>query len=324
MATAVDSSMVSCAASRRRNPRTRRIRDTCSAYRPLRTPSNVDVATAATPPPPAPRTPTRANWDPPVNNSADIATVCQTVSPAETETAEADGVGAGRDADGQGLARDRAHRRRVRRPRRRDRAAFDLGPRVHPRMVTQVRDPAPPGVRGTEHPLIGPPPTEITFGYVSLSSRVVGFPNPVNEKAARVVAGLVVVTALAALVTQSGWLLWLLAAGFLLRVLSGPRFSPFGPARRPRSSRRGRPPEAGPRTSEAVRAGSRSRVRTGRRDQRHPRREHPRVGPGGPAHRRRSARVGVRVLPRLLDLRPASARRDDPRVRVRGVLVGSR
>ena len=27
---------------------------------------------------------------------------------------------------------------------------------------------------------------------------------------------------------QAGWLLWLLAAGFLLRVLSGPRFSPFG------------------------------------------------------------------------------------------------
>ena len=57
---------------------------------------------------------------------------------------------------------------------------------------------------------------------------VVTFPNPVNEKAARVVAGLVVVTALTALVLQAGWLLWLLALGFLLRVLSGPRFSPFG------------------------------------------------------------------------------------------------
>jgi|SRR6478735_345175 hypothetical protein len=61
-----------------------------------------------------------------------------------------------------------------------------------------------------------------------ISSRFVGFPNPVNEKAARVVAGLVAVTALVALVSQSVWLLWLLAAGFLLRVLSGPRFSPFG------------------------------------------------------------------------------------------------
>ena len=58
-----------------------------------------------------------------------------------------------------------------------------------------------------------------------ISSRIVGFPNPVNEKAARVVAGLVVLTAVTALVFQAGWLLWLLAAGFLLRVLSGPRFS---------------------------------------------------------------------------------------------------
>ncbi len=54
------------------------------------------------------------------------------------------------------------------------------------------------------------------------------FPNPVNEKAARVVAGLVVVTALVALVFQASWLVWVLAAGFLLRVLSGPRFDPFG------------------------------------------------------------------------------------------------
>lgn len=61
-----------------------------------------------------------------------------------------------------------------------------------------------------------------------ISSRLVGFPNAVNEKAARVVAGLVVLTALTALVFQVGWLLWLLAAGFLLRVLAGPRFSPFG------------------------------------------------------------------------------------------------
>jgi hypothetical protein len=61
-----------------------------------------------------------------------------------------------------------------------------------------------------------------------ISRRLLEFPNPVNEKAARVVAGLVVVTAAVALVFQAGWLLWLLALGFLLRVLSGPRFSPFG------------------------------------------------------------------------------------------------
>lgn len=54
------------------------------------------------------------------------------------------------------------------------------------------------------------------------------FPNPVNEKAARVVAGLVLVTAVLALVLGAEWLVWVLAAGFLLRVLSGPRFDPFG------------------------------------------------------------------------------------------------
>ena len=63
---------------------------------------------------------------------------------------------------------------------------------------------------------------------MSTISGLVGFPNPVNEKAARVVAGLVVLTALTALLIQADWLLWLLALGFLLRVLSGPRFSPFG------------------------------------------------------------------------------------------------
>ena len=55
----------------------------------------------------------------------------------------------------------------------------------------------------------------------SISGGLIGFPNPVNEKAARVVAGLVVLTALSALLLQAGWLLWLMAVGFLLRVLSG-------------------------------------------------------------------------------------------------------
>ena len=63
---------------------------------------------------------------------------------------------------------------------------------------------------------------------MSSISGPVGFPNRVNEKAARVVAGLVVLTAACALLLQAGWLLWLMALGFLLRVLSGPRFSPFG------------------------------------------------------------------------------------------------
>lgn len=54
------------------------------------------------------------------------------------------------------------------------------------------------------------------------------FPNPVNEKAARTVAGLVVLLTVAVLVTGSPVLLGLLALGFLARVAAGPRFSLFG------------------------------------------------------------------------------------------------
>lgn len=54
------------------------------------------------------------------------------------------------------------------------------------------------------------------------------FPNPVNEKAARVVAGGVFLTALVVLATGALPLLALLAVGFVLRVLTGPRLSPLG------------------------------------------------------------------------------------------------
>jgi hypothetical protein len=54
------------------------------------------------------------------------------------------------------------------------------------------------------------------------------FPNPVNEKAARVVAGCVVIVSLIALATGWLWLTLPLALGFIARVASGPRFSPFG------------------------------------------------------------------------------------------------
>ena len=53
------------------------------------------------------------------------------------------------------------------------------------------------------------------------------FPNPVNEKVARTVAGLVVLLTAATLVFRTPWLLWALALGFWLRVLFGPRVSPF-------------------------------------------------------------------------------------------------
>ncbi|MDE8669090.1 DUF4395 domain-containing protein [Pseudarthrobacter sp. H3Y2-7] len=58
-------------------------------------------------------------------------------------------------------------------------------------------------------------------------SAVFAFPNPVNEYAARTTAGLVVFLAGVTLLTGSGWGLVLVAAGFWLRVLFGPRFSPL-------------------------------------------------------------------------------------------------
>jgi uncharacterized protein DUF4395 len=57
---------------------------------------------------------------------------------------------------------------------------------------------------------------------------VFSFPNPVNEKAARVVAGVVMVVALVVLATSAYWLLIPLAYGFWARVLTGPTLSPVG------------------------------------------------------------------------------------------------
>jgi hypothetical protein len=54
------------------------------------------------------------------------------------------------------------------------------------------------------------------------------FPNPVNEKAARVVAGVVLATVITILATGAYWLLIPLAYGFWARVLTGPTLSPLG------------------------------------------------------------------------------------------------
>lgn len=62
---------------------------------------------------------------------------------------------------------------------------------------------------------------------------MIGFPNPVNEKAARAVAGgvlLLSVLALALSAVNTAWL-WIvagLAYGFVARVLTGPTLSPLG------------------------------------------------------------------------------------------------
>ncbi|ADX73569.1 hypothetical protein Asphe3_24390 [Pseudarthrobacter phenanthrenivorans Sphe3] len=58
-------------------------------------------------------------------------------------------------------------------------------------------------------------------------SSLFAFPNPVNEYAARVTAGLVVLLALVTAASGSGWGLLALAIGFWLRVLFGPRVSPL-------------------------------------------------------------------------------------------------
>src|SRR5215210_134483 len=68
-----------------------------------------------------------------------------------------------------------------------------------------------------------------------------GFPNPVNEKAARVVAGVVALTGVLILVTGWHWLLVPVAYGFWARVLTGPTLSPLG-----RLAMRGVAPRLGP------------------------------------------------------------------------------
>lgn len=57
---------------------------------------------------------------------------------------------------------------------------------------------------------------------------LVGFPNPVNETSARLVAFGVVVQGIVYLVVQQWWVLLPLTYGFLARVVTGPRLSPLG------------------------------------------------------------------------------------------------
>jgi hypothetical protein len=65
-------------------------------------------------------------------------------------------------------------------------------------------------------------------------AKVFGFPNPVNEKAARTVAGVVLAATVVTLVLSvtAGhrwlWITAVLAYGFIARVLTGPTLSPLG------------------------------------------------------------------------------------------------
>ena len=59
-------------------------------------------------------------------------------------------------------------------------------------------------------------------------SLVFGFPHPVDEVSARLVAGGVVVMTIAELATHNRLLLAVLAYGFVARLLTGPTLSPLG------------------------------------------------------------------------------------------------
>jgi hypothetical protein len=59
-------------------------------------------------------------------------------------------------------------------------------------------------------------------------SRLFSFPDPVNEVSARLVAGGVVLLALAAIVSGEAWLTAVIAYGFVARVATGPTLSPLG------------------------------------------------------------------------------------------------
>jgi hypothetical protein len=57
---------------------------------------------------------------------------------------------------------------------------------------------------------------------------IIGFPDPVDEVSARLVAGGVALLAVATVALDQPWLTLVLAYGFVARVLTGPRLSPLG------------------------------------------------------------------------------------------------
>jgi hypothetical protein len=61
-----------------------------------------------------------------------------------------------------------------------------------------------------------------------MSGRLLGFPDPVNEVSARLVAAGVATMAVAAVALDWKWLTVPLAYGFVARVLTGPKASPLG------------------------------------------------------------------------------------------------
>ncbi len=63
--------------------------------------------------------------------------------------------------------------------------------------------------------------------HPTVLKKLFSFPETVNEYAARMVAGFVVILSVSFLITQQNFILYVLAYGFLARVLAGPSFSPI-------------------------------------------------------------------------------------------------
>ncbi len=66
------------------------------------------------------------------------------------------------------------------------------------------------------------------FAVIQAIRETFSFPHPVNEVAARWVAGMVAVLTLTIILTDLYWLMLVLVYGFLARVLTGPKLSPMG------------------------------------------------------------------------------------------------
>ena len=64
--------------------------------------------------------------------------------------------------------------------------------------------------------------------YRGRMAKVFGFPNPVNETSARIVATGAVVMSVLFVITGNPWMLVPLTYGFVARVLTGPLLSPLG------------------------------------------------------------------------------------------------
>jgi hypothetical protein len=63
--------------------------------------------------------------------------------------------------------------------------------------------------------------------HPSILKTIFSFPKTINEYAARIVAGFIVVLSLSFLLSQHVFILYVLAYGFLARVLAGPTLSPI-------------------------------------------------------------------------------------------------